>query len=283
MLRVKDFLRRSRQRENDVVEEVFNQYSNDMPSHQTAIDALPGWTSAFPAVAKVNAGDHPLFADTRISWALSKAGSIADKKILEIGPLEGMHTYMLNKQRPSFIDAVEANKQCFLRCLVTKEILGIDRARFHLGDAQKWLKENDQHYDLAIASGVLYHMADPGEFLCRLAQRCDNLFIWTHYFDDSAMPEGDKRRLAFTGEAQTRTLAGTPLRYYERRYFKANTNTNFCGGMKDRHFWMHRDDIISLLKAVGFNDVAVTQETPDHSGGPCYSLFATRNPIAQKA
>ena len=283
MLRVRDFLRRGRRLENGVIDEVFDQYSKDTPSHQTAIDALPGWTSAFPSATKVNAGDHPLFADTRITWALSQAGSIADKKVLEIGPLEGMHTYMLNKHRPALIDAVEANKQCFLRCLVTKEILGIDRGHFHLGDAQKWLKENDLYYDLAIASGVLYHMADPGEFLCDLGRRCDNLFIWTHYFDDSVMPEGDKRRLAFTGQLQTRTLAGIPLRYYERRYFKANNNSNFCGGMKDRHFWMHRDDIISLLKALGFEDVTVTQETPDHSGGPCYSLFAKRSPITQKA
>jgi len=209
-------------------------------------------------------------------WAIEQMGSIEGREILEIGPLEGMHTYMLNKHRPSKIDAIEANKQCFLRCLVTKEILNIDRARFHLGDALRWLDEKEQHYDLIVASGVLYHMADPGEFITKMTNRCDNIFIWTHYFNDKTGFKDEIWRLPLTGKVETRILADIPVRYYERGYFKANTNANFCGGMRDRHYWMHRDDIISLLSVLGFNNLTIAHEDVNHSNGPCFSIFAKR-------
>lgn len=260
----------------EATESVFDQYCHEAPTAQNAVSVLTGWTSQFPPSAHVTAGSHPLFADTRIEWALQHSGSIADKRILEIGPLEGMHTYMLNQHGPALIDAVEANKQCFLRCLVTKEILSINRARFHLGDALKWLDSTEAKYDLGIASGVLYHMADPGLFLQLLAARCDQLFLWTHYFSDAAMPADDVRRLAFSGKSSQRTIEGVPLTYHERRYFHANESKAFCGGMRDRHFWISREDILGLLFALGFVDVEIAHDEPDHPGGPCFSIFARR-------
>lgn len=271
----------SRRRQD--ADSLFDQYCNDKPSHQNAVDILPGWNSAFPSSTRLKAGNHALFADPRIDWAVQQAGSIKDKKVLEIGPLEGMHTYMLNRHGPASIDAVEANKQCFLRCLVTKEVLGIGRAHFYLGDALKWLETEDRHYDLAVASGVLYHMADPGYFLSQLTRRCDQLFIWTHYFDERSMPDDDPRRLAFNGKVEARTFAGVPVRYYERHYFNANATKEFCGGMKDRHYWMHRDDILNLIRALGFNDISITQEDPSHRGGPCFCLFARRDALTMQA
>lgn len=270
-------LKKFTSRNQNAAEQVFDQYSREFPRHQNAVDALPGWNSAFPPETGLKAGTHPLFADGRITWAIGKAGSLENKRVLEVGPLEGMHTYMLNKRRPFLIDAIEANKGCFLRCLVTKEVLEIDRANFYLGDALRWLQDTDSHYDLAIASGVLYHMPDPGHFLSQITKRCDQLFIWTHYFDDETMPRSDSRRQAFTGNEETRTFAGVSVRYFERGYFNANTNDKFCGGMKDRHYWMRRDDIILLLRTFGFDDVCIGQDDPTHGGGPCVSLFAKRS------
>ncbi|UAX95098.1 class I SAM-dependent methyltransferase [Ensifer adhaerens] len=276
MFGLKKFRRRTLDRGSHSNDQVFGQYSHETPRHQNAIDALPGWNSAFPAEFGLKAGNHPLFADSRIIWAVEQAGPLKGKRVLEIGPLEGMHTYMLSKQGPASIDAIEANKGCFLRCLVSKEVLGIERVNFYLGDAIRWLEETQKHYDLVVASGVLYHMADPGLFLSEVANHCDSLFLWTHYFDDNAMPVHDSRRQAFSGNMEIRTYAGLALRYFERGYHNANTNDNFCGGMKDRHYWMHRDDIISLLAALGFGDIRIGQEDLTHGGGPCFSLYAKR-------
>lgn len=273
---LKYWRKRKQQHNPDTVDSVFDQYNKSVPSHQNAIDALPGWNSAFPSDLTLKAGQHPLFADGRISWALQKFGSIENKTVLEIGPLEAMHTYMLNSGRPAKVDAIEANQLCFLRCLVTKEILNLDRANFYLGDAVKWLESHEERYDLAIASGVLYHMAEPAEFLCRLASRSDSLFIWTHFFDETAMPADDVRRIPFSGRVEERVINGINVRYYERGYLQANTNKSFCGGMKDKHYWMHRDDILEVLKSLDFTNISISSEQPDHKGGPCFSLFARR-------
>ncbi|WJH39070.1 class I SAM-dependent methyltransferase [Aliirhizobium terrae] len=278
-MRFRRFFDRKRASRVEPGDSFFEQYCQDAPTPQNAIDTLTGWNSAFPPSAQVLAGTHPLYADGRIVWALERSGSIVDKRILEIGPLEGMHTYMLNQQNPLLIDAIEANKQCFLRCLVSKEILHIDRARFHLGDALKWLETTESRYDLGVASGVLYHMADPGLFLKNLSARCDKIYLWTHYFSDTAMPHTDVRRQAFSGSTTDRVIDGIPVTYHERRYFNANETKAFCGGMKDRHYWMNKEDILRLLSALGFTDIEVAHDTPDHPGGPCFSVFASR-PIA---
>jgi len=260
--------------------EIFDQYEQGIPSHQNAIDALSGWNCAFPPALNLNAGALPLYADDRIAWALQSFGSIEGKKVLEVGPLEGMHTYMLHSHLPARIDAIEANRLCFLRCLVTKQILNIDTASFMLGDIQSWLTERDETYDFALASGVLYHMADPGEFLRLLASRTKAVFIWTHFVLEDAMPEGDVRRLPFSGKVETRMVDGVPVRYYERSYHHANANASFCGGMKDRHFWMHRDDILMLLRKLGYSDIVIRDENLNHPGGPSFSLLARKAPDA---
>lgn len=254
----------------------FSQYEMRVPSLQNAVDLLPGWNSAFPTEAGIAAGNVPLYADSRVFRALDAFGSIADKRILEVGPLEGMHTVILNQGRPASIDAVEANKLCFLRCLVTKEILKLDRAHFYLGDIEQWLSSSQITYDFALASGVLYHMPDPGEFLRLLSLRADAIFIWTHYYDDKVMPSSDVRHHPFSGHVEVRDVAGMQVHYHERGYQLANTNASFCGGMKDRHYWLRREEILSLLAHLGYADIAVQQEEPDHTGGPCFSVFARR-------
>lgn len=256
--------------------DTFAQYEMRLPTHQNAIDALDGWSSLFPHHLGLKAGTIPLFHDTRITAALEAYGSIEDRQILEIGPLEGMHTYILNQRGPANIDAIEANQSCFLRCLVTKEILKIDKASFYLGDIQKWLEETDKEYDLAFASGVLYHMPDPAEFLRLLSTRAKALFLWTHFYDEAAMPPSDVRRYPFNGKVEVRSVAGMNIHYHERSYQHADQNAAFCGGMKDRHFWLEKDEILSLLKRLGYNEIHVQALDNDHAGGPCISVFARK-------
>jgi len=262
-------------KEDKVNAGVFAQFEMRQPSHQNAIDAIPGWSSSFP-VSGLQAGNIPLFQDGRILSALNAYGSLEGAEVLEVGPLEAMHTFILNKQRPANIDAIEANQSCFLRCLVTKEILKLDKASFYLGDIQKWLQSTQKTYDFALASGVLYHMPDPGEFLHLLSKRANALFIWTHFFDESAMPPSDVRRRPFSGKIELRSVAGMELHYHERSYQNADQNASFCGGMKDRHFWLERSEIISLLERLGYSKIEIQAIDNNHPGGPCFSVFARR-------
>lgn len=258
-----------------------DEYVTSLPSLQNAVDLLPGWNHAFPPQFGVAAGTGVFFEDPRILWAIEQLGSLKGKRILEIGPLEAAHTYILDQQEPARIDALEANKLCYLRCLVAKEVYGLKNAHFYLGDCQLWLEQKPDRYDFIVASGVLYHMRDPIRFLTDMAARTDALFIWTHYIDDAAMPPDDLRRSVFVGEPEVIQAQGLDIRLYPRSYHEAWKNKSFCGGIHDLHRWMHRDDMLALLTALGFDDIRIWGDQPTHPNGPALSLLAIRRPPAQ--
>jgi spermidine synthase len=91
------------------------------------------------------------------------AGGRSERKlrVLELGPLEGGHTYQFEKMGVAEIIAVESNAEAFLKCLIVKNLFGLQKARFLLGDFVEFLKQNTNRYDLIFCCGVLYHMQDP--------------------------------------------------------------------------------------------------------------------------
>lgn len=270
-----------RMRGNDKTLHVGNdnldEYIRRFPSHQNAIDLLPGWNQAFPAEMGLTAGHVHLYNDPRINWAIEQFGPLQGRHILEIGPLEGSHTAMFDRFEPATLDSVEANKICFLRCLVTKEILQLRHARFYLGDCQLWLEERPNRYDFIVASGVLYHMKDPLRLLDAIANRTDTFFLWTHFANDKAMPPEDPRRGAFVGAPVIREHMGVQVRLHPRSYMGAWKNKAFCGGMNDLHSWIERDDLLQVIERHGFDDIRIWCEEPDHAYGPAFCVFARRS------
>lgn len=260
--------------------EVLDHYVADLPSAQTAIDSVPGWLGAMPPGIDAVAGDLDFWADPRIVGLLGSF-SVDGRHVLELGPLEGFHSFMLHEAGAESLDVVEANALAFVRCLITKEVLHLDRARFHLGDFMKWLEATDKRYDLVVASGVLYHSHDPVRLIELMCERGDAVYLWTHYFDETEMPPGDLRRVPFSEKVETRECRGVAARLHERSYYKAWRDPAFCGGIQDRHFWVDREDILALFGALGFDVVKIGDEEPAHQNGPCFSLLAVRRPTAE--
>lgn len=257
-------------------------YELAAPSHQNAINLMPGWVTAFPPDLRLTAGLAHLYSDSRVEWAVERFGSLAGKRILELGPLEGSHTAMLERLGARRIDAVEAHKISFLRCLVAKEIYDLRRSHFHLGDFVEGLQARTR-YDFIFACGVLYHMADPLLLLERVAARTDNLYVWTHYFDEREMPPGDVRRQAFRSPVApyaeaTKTVEfhGVTMNFHQRSYHEGWKKTAYYGGPVDQHFWLEKGQIADALRALGFNDLAFAHEAPDHPNGPATSIYARR-------
>ncbi len=253
----------------------FETYEARTPSAQNAIDAIDGWVGAFPPEFGLTAGDRYLFNDGRLEFAAEQFGALDGRAVLELGPLEASHTCGL-VAKGAVVDAVEANKKAFLRCLVTKEITKLQNASFHLGDAVKWLEDSPKRYDFIFACGVLYHMPDPVRLLEAIAARTDAVYLWTHYVDVDALPPGDQRRNDWNATAETKDLAGQSIRLFRRSYLKANETAEFCGGAFDDHRWMDRNDILKVLALLGLSTITVAHE--DHSSpfGSSFSVFARR-------
>jgi hypothetical protein len=255
---------------------LLDEYVVGMPCAQNAVDSLPGWNTAFPPHVPVKAGSGAFYCDPRIIWAIEQFGSLEGKRVLELGPLEASHTYLLEQYHPASIDSIEANRLSFLRCLVVKELLNLRIARFHLGDFTPWLETVTERYDFIVASGVLYHMVDPVQLLELIAARTDAFFLWTHYADDAAMPPDDPRYHAFVGDAEVKASHGVKVRLRKRSYWGAWKSKSFCGGMHDVHRWIEKDDILLLIKALGFDDIRIADDQPEHKNGPSFSIFARR-------
>lgn len=126
------------------------QYIKSIPSHQNAIDIFKGeWSSRLPdPYVNLSAGSLPLFEDARIIWADEKLGGFKDKTVLELGPLEGGHTFMLERLGASSIISIESNKRAFLKCLIVKNILQLKRTQFLLGDFMTYLHKNQDKFDI---------------------------------------------------------------------------------------------------------------------------------------
>lgn len=257
-------------------EPILDAYVTTMPSNQNAIDIFSNeWSSAFPADIGVQAGHAGLFEDPRISWAIAEVGGISGMSVLELGPLEGGHSYMLERSGAASVIAVEANTRAYLKCLVTKELTNLQRVQFLCGDFMEYLKSTSASFDCLIASGVLYHMSNPIE-LIELASKCSNrVFIWTHYYDDAVLRIRGDYKDKFTGRV-LKSHNGFTAELYRFEYLSALKWSGFCGGSQQGSFWMTKGGILDCLRYFGFTHITTSFEDPNHPNGPSFALVARR-------
>lgn len=253
-------------------------FARGAPSAQTAIDAVPDtWASRFPPpLEHVRAGTAKLFEDPRMSWAFERLGGVEGMTVLEIGPLEGAHSYMAQHAGARRVVAVEANPKAFLKCLVVKDLLGLDRCEFLCGDALEYMASSDEQFDVCIAAGVLYHMTEPVRTLGVISRRASRLIMWTHVYDDAAL---DNARLAKRlGPAQEVEQDGFRHHLHRHRYGLDTRLAGFCGGTQPHSNWLVREDLFGALAHFGWRDVEIAFDEPSHPNGPALALVARRTP-----
>jgi hypothetical protein len=254
------------------------EYSSLIPAPQNPIALFTGaWTSKLPGYE--GAGTTSLFEDLRISWLLERLGNLNGWRVLELGPLEAGHTYMLENSGAHVV-AIEANHYAFLRCLVVKNLFNL-KSQFLLGDFAKSFGSDDK-YDLIVASGVLYHMMEPVALIQRLAKASDRLFFWTHYFDGDVSRWNEKIRDKVGSKwrpdlTKTVKAAGINVRIVPQVYGHELGCTSFCGGPETSSYWIYREDFLGLLKTLGFGKIEIAFESPDHVNGPSFCVLAQRS------
>lgn len=261
--------------------DILDQYTTAAPSLQNTLDIFKGeWSSRLPsALGEVEAGGVPLFEDDRIYWAAQQLGGFAGKNVLELGPLEGGHTYILEKLGAASITSVEANSRAYLKCLLVKEILGMERSHFIYGDCVEFLQNNQQKFDVCIASGILYHMRDPARLIALLAKTCNQLLIWTHYFDPEIILNTPHLQQRFS-ESEKSNYEGFQHHLYRQEYQTALGWSGFCGGSAHYSRWMSRKDILACCEYFGLQNIQIGFDHPDHPNGPCFAFVATKNGAA---
>jgi Methyltransferase domain len=246
------------------------------PSAQTAVNAVPDvWASRLPgSLRDVRAGGAELFDDERIHWAFERLGGIAGAKVLDLGPLEGGYSYMAQQAGAAKVTGIEANGKAFLKCLVTKELLGLDRCSFLCGEVTAYLKAHDEPVDVCIASGILYHMVDPLNLLELISQRATHLVMWTHVYASEAL---DKPELARRLSAPRSVQYGGEVYQLARHSYGVDYRLGgFWGGTTSFSNWMARDSLLSALTHFGWDNVQLAFDEPHGSNGPALMVVATK-------
>ncbi len=255
---------------------VLDEYVTAAPSGQTALDIFAGeWISKLPAQYALRAGTIPLFEDDRISSALQTLGGIEGKTVLELGPLEGAHTFMLHERGAARITAVEANTRAYLKCLVVKEVLELTRATFLCGDFVQYLRTVPEPVDFCLASGVLYHMRNPVELLALICGSAEQLFLWTHYYDHEIISRQPHIAANFSART-TVEHEGFSHTLYRQEYAATLFSRAFIGGTGAYSQWMSKDDLIAALQHFGMRVTSLELQLA-HPHGPSLSLTAERS------
>jgi hypothetical protein len=254
-----------------------DQYVTSYPSAQTAIDLFQGdWSSSLPEpFAHLQAGAIPLFGDARITWLRDQLGSIKGMNVLELGPLEAGHSYMLEQFGAASVTAIEANQRAFLKCLVVKEILQLNRVHFLCGDFVEYLRHDPPTFDLCVASGVLYHMRNPAELIALAAKVSNHLYLWTHYYDEEVIANTSNLAHRFSGVTESE-YEGFKHTLHRQEYKEALDWSGFCGGSAPFSQWMTREGILDCCRYFGLTEIELQFDVRDHQNGPCFSLLARR-------
>lgn len=247
-------------------------YTTEEPSHDLAFKIFDGsWSSNLPGFGF---GKSILFEDGRIQWLERQCGGFSGKSLLELGPLEAGHTYMLAKGGASRIVAIESNSKAFLKCLVVQNALKFN-AEFLFGDFRKMLARRDEKFDLVVASGVLYHMTDPVALLEDMAYAADSLCIWTHYYDADVAKDNKRLKRHVSNEPTVSQFRDKTINTYRYNYLEVLDDPKFAGGSAPHSQWMTRADLIGVLEAMGMTAI-IGLDDHDHDAGPSILLYATR-------
>lgn len=250
----------------------FKHFFGVAPTDQNALDLFTGeWSSQPPSSRpELKAGNTPLFDDPRIAWAhhrlmeMGVEGGFGGRDVLELGPLEGGHTYLINRYGAKSVTAVEANARAYLKCLIAKELFGMPNARFLLGDCLEFLRQSQQPFGVGVACGILYHLTNPVELLELLARRCDALFLWTVFYDPEFVAKNPVPGAKFS-EALQHDHAGFKHTVHRFNYGPSLDWKGFCGGGDIFSYWMEKSEILDALRHFGFSEFR-TEEHPNVHG-----------------
>jgi hypothetical protein len=238
------------------------------------------WSSKFPNQSEVTGpGPHELFDDARINHLFSLLGDCKDWNVLELGPLEGGHSYMFNSRVRSVM-SIEANRNAFLKCLIVKNLFNLGNVDFYWGDFTKLRKS--KNFDLVLAVGVLYHMEKPVELLEQISGLSDRVFFWTHYFEpdvskwdpnlqDLIGTKWDTQSTEIHSGEKLKNVRVVPYLYQESLGW-----AGFCGGPATQSRWIYKEDLIKSLKLLGYSRIEISFDMPSHPNGPAFCVFAER-------
>ncbi|MCR9199800.1 MAG: tRNA 5-methoxyuridine(34)/uridine 5-oxyacetic acid(34) synthase CmoB [Planctomycetaceae bacterium] len=192
--------------------------------------------------------------DHRIT-GLHQRYDLTDKSVLEIGCFEGNHTAALCSLAESVV-GIDSRIEHVVKTLVRCSMAGL-YPRVHCVDVEQEIPDAvDLTCDVMHHVGVLYHLEKPVEHLRRYTALVGEALM----LDTHVAPE----------DVEIRQDEG--VRYW---HFDEHGRDNPFAGMYGHAKWIVLEDLVGLLKELGFADVDVAEQRAERSG-PRVLIYANR-------
>jgi hypothetical protein len=169
---------------------------------------------------------------------------VRDQRVLEIGPLEGHHSVLLEKMGIRENVAIESRVENLCKCQRIKQKYHLDRTQFIQADVERLYRGEDMPsfngpFDLVFCLGVLYHLQDPGRGLEWMRSQASTLFLGTHY------SEGKPKR-------------GDMTYFYDGKSYRGHEVpeggiADPISGMSPTSVHLYEDDLLRLIRDVGYS------------------------------
>src|SRR5262249_33021512 len=186
---------------------------------------------------------------------------LREQRVLEIGPLYGTHSFMLEKLGVRETVAVEAREANLAECLMVQEKYGLERTSFVLQDIEKVTNGEEEPcfsgpFDLVFCCGALYHLRDPAKALRWFREQAPVLFLGTHYVEKMALAMYTPPLFHFDRPYQDQG------REYAGAWFKERGGADPVSGMSPYSFLPYERALLAKVRGAGHARVLVVGQ--DH-------------------
>jgi hypothetical protein len=171
---------------------------------------------------------------------------VRQRRVLEIGPLEGHHSVILEKMGVRENISIESRDDNLKKCNRIKEKYRLDHTIFLKHDLELLYKGQEEPqfsgpFDLVFCLGVLYHVPDPMEALVWMRRQSKTLFLGTHYIEQE-----DRPAAVYNHKGKN----------YCGKWWKEDL-ANPVDGMSPRSFCPYEEDLIEMLKDAGYSQISI--------------------------
>jgi hypothetical protein len=211
------------------------------------------WITHFVIGGVASGGDYQVINDRRVQQFFERFPNV--RTILELGSLEGGHTFMLSRQ-PGVerILAIEARAANIEKAKFIGSLLGVSNVEFRQANLEQLQLASLGYFDAIFCCGLLYHLPEPWKLISQLPVVAPSVFVWTVYANENEV-----------------TIEIDGLR--GREYVEGGVDEPLSG-LSPKSIWLTLPSLLELLKRCGYGNIEVL-EKQQNPNGPAVSLVAS--------
>jgi tRNA (mo5U34)-methyltransferase len=182
-------------------------------------------------------------------------------RVLEIGACEAQHTVLLAPFCREVV-ALEVRPKNVAGALIRQLVNEVTNVRNVVMDVRDVTAAMGR-FDLVFHVGVLYHLMNPVEHLIQIGRLDTSALLLDTHYATTDLKKFPDRKIVQDGVTWRTKL------YRERGWSDA------FSGVEAESAWLYRDDLLSLISAIGFPQIEILRDEVERNG-PRIGLLARR-------